>query len=177
MGTNSHSPRTDEYHYNMVQFIMILHTTLRSQQQNVYQTLTSQQTSHTMPSRASYGASIVRIWEKTDWVITVPHCTSGDKINRASWKSQAAKCNYHFISAAHHTHRPHRTLCRRKQGKRHNSSAGSSIGVEVNQSWDSVECDQKFFNPGKAHQAWDQVPCDIIDIVYYRSVHPLRSDF
>ena len=37
--------------------------------------LESQQTPHTSPSRASYGVSIVRIWEKIDCIITAPHCT------------------------------------------------------------------------------------------------------
>ena len=38
------------------------------------QRLESQQTPHISPSRASYGVSIVRIWEKIDRVITAPHC-------------------------------------------------------------------------------------------------------
>ena len=36
--------------------------------------LESQQTPHILPSRVSYGASIVRIWEKIDGVIKAPHC-------------------------------------------------------------------------------------------------------
>ena len=35
----------------------------------------SQQTPHILPSWASYGVSIVRIWEKIDRVNTAPHCT------------------------------------------------------------------------------------------------------
>ena len=31
-------------------------------------------TPHTLPSQASYGVSFVRILEKTDHVITAPHC-------------------------------------------------------------------------------------------------------
>ena len=38
------------------------------------QILESQQTPHTSPSRASYGVSFVTILEKTDRVITAPHC-------------------------------------------------------------------------------------------------------
>ena len=38
------------------------------------QILESQQTPHTSPSRASYGVSFVKILEKTDRVITAPHC-------------------------------------------------------------------------------------------------------
>ena len=40
----------------------------------MHQILESKQTPHNSPSRASYAASIVRIWEKIDRVITVPHC-------------------------------------------------------------------------------------------------------
>ena len=61
--------------YNAVQFIKILPSTLRWQWQNVNQTSNLQQTPHTSPSRASYGVSIVRIWEKIDRVIVAPHCT------------------------------------------------------------------------------------------------------
>ena len=31
---------------------------------------------HTLPSRVSYGVSVVRIWEKIYRVITAPHCIS-----------------------------------------------------------------------------------------------------
>ena len=63
---------TVECCYNTVQFIMILHVTLRWQ--NVNQILISKQTLYTSHSQASYGVSIVRIWEKTDHIITAPHC-------------------------------------------------------------------------------------------------------
>ena len=36
------------------------------------QILKSQQKPHTSPSRASYGVSVVGIWEKIDRVITAP---------------------------------------------------------------------------------------------------------
>ena len=55
--------------YNTVQFFR------RLQLQNVDQTLNSQQTPHISPSRASYGLSVVRILEKNDHVIMVPHWT------------------------------------------------------------------------------------------------------
>ena len=45
------------------------------QEQNLNQTLNSQQTPHSSPSWASYGVSIVSIWEKIDCVITTPHCS------------------------------------------------------------------------------------------------------
>ena len=41
---------------------------------NIDQSLNSQKTSFTSPSRASYGMSIVRILEKIDRVITAPEC-------------------------------------------------------------------------------------------------------
>ena len=34
----------------------------------------SQQTPHNSPSQASYGVSIVRIWEKINRMIAIPHC-------------------------------------------------------------------------------------------------------
>ena len=46
------------------------------------QILESQQTPHTSPSRASYGVSFVKILEKTDRVITAPHCKR--KTNKCS---------------------------------------------------------------------------------------------
>ena len=60
--------------YNAVQFITILHTALRWQQQNVNQTSKSQETPHTSPWRASYEVSIMRIVKKTNRVITAPRC-------------------------------------------------------------------------------------------------------
>ena len=59
----------------MVQFISILPTSLRRQQQSLNQTSYSQQTPPTLPSRASYGVSIARILKKTECVITALHCT------------------------------------------------------------------------------------------------------
>ena len=56
-------------------FFTILHTALRWQWKMIDQTSNSQQTPHTSPSRASKGVSVVRILEKTDRIITVPHCT------------------------------------------------------------------------------------------------------
>ena len=69
-------PYTAECHYNAVQFITILPSALRWQQQNVNQTSKSQHTPHTSPLRASYRVSILKIWEKINRVITAPHCTS-----------------------------------------------------------------------------------------------------
>ena len=42
--------------------------------QNVNKTPNSQQPPHTSPSRASYGVSVIRVWEKINRVITAPHC-------------------------------------------------------------------------------------------------------
>ena len=70
---------TVECSYNAVQFIMILQIALRWQQQNVNQTLDSQQKPHTSPSRTSYGVShsIMRILNKIDRInsATALHCT------------------------------------------------------------------------------------------------------
>ena len=80
MGSAIRSHRADsllhtvECRYNAVQFITLLTTALRRQQQNLNQTSNSQQTPHTSPSWASYGASIVRILKKIDRVIMAPHC-------------------------------------------------------------------------------------------------------
>ena len=53
---------------------MILYTALRQQWQKMNQILESHQTTHISNSRANYGVSFVRILEKTDRVITTPHC-------------------------------------------------------------------------------------------------------
>ena len=68
-----------ECRYNAVQFIMILPSALRWQQQNVNRTSNSQQTTHNSPWWASYGVSIVRIWEKIDRITTALHCKCGKK--------------------------------------------------------------------------------------------------
>ena len=59
--------------YNAVQFGTILHVTLLWQWQNVNKILISQQPPHTSPWWASYGVSIVRIWEKIDRLVTAQH--------------------------------------------------------------------------------------------------------
>ena len=66
---------TVKCHYNAIQFIMISFMAPWWEEQNLNQISNSQQTPHTSPSRASYGVSIVRILEKTDHVIMVPHCS------------------------------------------------------------------------------------------------------
>ena len=65
-----------ECRYNAVQFMTILFMALWWQQRNLNQTLYSQQTPQTSPSRASFGLSTVRIWEKIDRLITAPRCAS-----------------------------------------------------------------------------------------------------
>ena len=82
---------TVECRYNAVQFITILLLALRWRQQNLNQTSNSQQT---LPLRASYGESSVRICEKIDRVITAPRCIfqSGLYIFQtwiSLWKSQS----------------------------------------------------------------------------------------
>ena len=65
---------TVQCHHNSVQFIAILHMALWWQQKCINETSNSQQTPHTAPSRASYGASIMRILKKIDRVIMAQHC-------------------------------------------------------------------------------------------------------
>ena len=67
---------TVECSYNTVKFVTILHSALRWQWQNESQTLDSQKTPHSSPSRPSYRMSFVRTLEKIDCVITTPHCTA-----------------------------------------------------------------------------------------------------
>ena len=67
-------PHTVKCCYKVVQFTMILHTTLWYKWQKVNQILESQETPHISPTHASYGVCIVRIWEKIDSVITATHC-------------------------------------------------------------------------------------------------------
>ena len=65
---------TVECRYNAIQYNMIFHTPLHWLTQNINQALHSQKTLHISPSWASYGVSIVMIWEKIDRIITAPHC-------------------------------------------------------------------------------------------------------
>ena len=45
-------------------------------QQNINQISNSQEKLHSSPVRASYGVSVVRIWQKIDRVIATPYCIS-----------------------------------------------------------------------------------------------------
>ena len=65
---------TIECRYNVVEYIMILHTILQWQQQNINHTLNPQKASHISPSHVTYGISVVRICEKIDCVKTALHC-------------------------------------------------------------------------------------------------------
>ena len=65
---------TMECPYSAFQPNMILHMVWQWQRQNMHQNLYSQNTPHISPSRASCGVSIVRIFEKTDRVITALRC-------------------------------------------------------------------------------------------------------
>ena len=65
---------TVKFCYNAVQFIMILHTALQWQQQNMNETWIPQQTPHSSPWWASYGVSVVWKLEKIDSIIMAPHC-------------------------------------------------------------------------------------------------------
>ena len=70
----AHSANTVKWHYNVVQYNMIFHTSLLWLRQSMNQSLNPQNTSHTTPYWASYGMYFVRILEKIDQVITAPHC-------------------------------------------------------------------------------------------------------
>ena len=57
--------------YNKVQYDTILHTKFWWMKQNINQELKlNQRHAINSPSRASYGVSIMRIWEKIDRIIT-----------------------------------------------------------------------------------------------------------
>ena len=56
---------------NVVQYNAIFHTALCWLKQNSF---ISQKTPHILPSWASYGVCIVKIWEKIDCILMVPHC-------------------------------------------------------------------------------------------------------
>ena len=69
-----------ECRYNAVQYIMILHTTIQRQEQNINKISKSQKTPHITPLRASYRVSVVRILQNIDRVIKAPYC-----IARIAW--------------------------------------------------------------------------------------------
>ena len=61
--------------YKVVQYNMILHTSLQELRQNISQRLNPQKTPLTSHWPASYGVSFANILEKIDCIITAPHCT------------------------------------------------------------------------------------------------------
>ena len=77
-----HMPQfnTIDCRYHVAQYNMILHTSL----QLLSHSLNSQNTSHTLPWRASYGIDFVRIWEKIDCVIMALHCNWNHMQNHTS---------------------------------------------------------------------------------------------
>ena len=64
---------TVECHYNVIQYNMIMHTSLLWLSQNINESLNPQKTPHISPYRANYGVSFVMILVKIDHVITTPH--------------------------------------------------------------------------------------------------------
>ena len=62
-----------ECSYNAIQY-NILYTGLQRLRQNLIRGWRSQKTPHTLPSRASYEVSSVRIWKNIDCVIMALHC-------------------------------------------------------------------------------------------------------
>ena len=69
-----HNYDTVKCRYSAVNNSKILHRWSQELGQNIYQMLNPQNTPHTSPWRESYGVSSVKICEKTDRVITAPHC-------------------------------------------------------------------------------------------------------
>ena len=69
-----HVTVTVRCHHNTDQYNMTLHTALQWLRHYINLSLNSQKTPHILPIRASYRVSIVSILEKTDHVITAPHC-------------------------------------------------------------------------------------------------------
>ena len=73
---------TVECRYNAVWYSMILHTALQELRQNINQRLNPQNTPHTSTWRSNYRVYFMNMLEKTDRVITAPHCTT---FTEASW--------------------------------------------------------------------------------------------
>ena len=103
LGANT-AESTVKCHYNLSSVVMklhtILHTALQWQQQNVNEISKSQQTPHTSPSQASYGVSIMRVFEKIDRIITAPFCIF--LVMKSPWESNLVPfCviddGWHFI--------------------------------------------------------------------------------
>ena len=63
-GVETNERNTVKCRYNAVQYNMISHTAQQWLKQNIYQNYHSQKTTHSSPSRASYGVSILMIWEE-----------------------------------------------------------------------------------------------------------------
>ena len=55
---------------------------------NINQGLYSQKNTHISPSRVSYQVSIVSILEKTDRIITAPHCTHHVAFNKEQYHKE-----------------------------------------------------------------------------------------
>ena len=63
------------YSYNAVQYNMVLYMARQWLRQNINHKLNSPKTPHSSPSWMGYGVSIVRIIDKIDYVLTLPHCS------------------------------------------------------------------------------------------------------
>ena len=96
------------FHYNMVQYDMILHTALQWLRQTWTQNLKSlthtQKTLHSSPLWASYGVSFVMILENIESVITALHCMfyimlATFVIGKSSW--WPGNCSYQGFGNIH----------------------------------------------------------------------------
>ena len=92
------TPNTVMCRYNAVQYNVKFHTPLHWITQNINQSLDSQKTLHVSPSCASYGVSIVKIWEKIDRVTTAPQC-----MNKHDRWGCADAYYFHLFNSNHNT--------------------------------------------------------------------------
>ena len=72
-------PYTVQCHYNLIQYAMIFHTSLKWLRQSINHSLNPQNTSHRSPCWASNGMYFVRTWEKIHHIRMAPHCISSSK--------------------------------------------------------------------------------------------------
>ena len=72
--------------YDVLQYNMVLHTSLQEVRQNINERLNPQKTPHTSPGRTSYVLSFVNILEKIDRLITAPHYILREMVHvRKDW--------------------------------------------------------------------------------------------
>ena len=105
----------------------------------------SQQTPHSLPSRASYGVSIVRIWEKIDCIITALHCT---------FRCCCNTVQYVIFYQALHWHSRYQTLISQKTP--HSSPSWLNYVVFIVRIWEKT--DQIYQHSiALTHWGWDKM--------------------